>query len=190
MAGHCQVKPLQETLKHSQAGLAQSLVGSLVLSPGSWCAHFVVTSKSLCFPILWKFCNQILLSFKVRFPGDSQFLWWIPRLGSMIWGLEPSQKCENFFGIIVLQLVDCSSRSYGIWFYHDCIPPCNHLVAASPLSLVVGYLFLCVGFSVLLVMVVHQLVANPVFSQEKMSACPSTPPSIQFQSRRSDGLLK
>ena len=123
MAGHCQVKPLQETLKHSQAGLAQSLVGSLVLSPGSWCAHFVVTSKSLCFPILWKFCNQILLSFKVRFPGESQFLCWIPRLRSLMWGLELSQKCENFFGIIVLQLMDCSSRSYGIWFYHDCIPP-------------------------------------------------------------------
>ena len=38
---------------HSQASLAQSLVGSQSLSPGSWCAQgFVVPSKSL-FP--WRF---------------------------------------------------------------------------------------------------------------------------------------
>ena len=42
---------------HSQAGLVQSLVGSLLLSPGSWCSQvfFVcVPSKSL-FPVLCKF---------------------------------------------------------------------------------------------------------------------------------------
>ena len=33
-----------------------------------------VPSKSLCFPVLWKFCNQISLTFKVRFPEDSQAL--------------------------------------------------------------------------------------------------------------------
>ena len=30
--------PLPETPEHSQASLAQSLVRSLLLSPGSWCA--------------------------------------------------------------------------------------------------------------------------------------------------------
>ena len=34
-AGHCQPTPPLETLGHSQASLAQSLVGSF-LSPGSW----------------------------------------------------------------------------------------------------------------------------------------------------------
>ena len=34
-AHDCQHMPLQETLKHSQVGLAQSPVGSLFLSPGS-----------------------------------------------------------------------------------------------------------------------------------------------------------
>ena len=40
--------PPQETLGHSQASLAQSLVGSLLLSLGSWCAKgLFVPSKSL-----------------------------------------------------------------------------------------------------------------------------------------------
>ena len=38
-AGHCQPKPLLETPGHSWASLGQSLVGSLLLSPGSWCAQ-------------------------------------------------------------------------------------------------------------------------------------------------------
>ena len=40
-AGHCRPMPLSETPGHSQASLGQSLslVGSLILSPGSWCAQ-------------------------------------------------------------------------------------------------------------------------------------------------------
>ena len=46
--GHCQPTSLLETPGHSQAGLGQSLVGSLLLSPGS-CAHklLFVPSKRL-----------------------------------------------------------------------------------------------------------------------------------------------
>ena len=33
---HCQLMHPLETLGHSQGSLAQSLVGSLLLSPGSW----------------------------------------------------------------------------------------------------------------------------------------------------------
>ena len=47
-AGHCQPTPLPETPGQSRASLGQSLVGSLLLSHGSWCAQgFVVTFKSL-----------------------------------------------------------------------------------------------------------------------------------------------
>ena len=56
-------------------------------------------------PVLWKFCNQILPTFQVRFPGDSQSLCRIPGLRSLMWGLEPYHQCENFFGIMVLQFV-------------------------------------------------------------------------------------
>ena len=38
-AGRCRPTPLQETPGHSQASLAQSLVGTLLLSPGSWCTQ-------------------------------------------------------------------------------------------------------------------------------------------------------
>ena len=51
-----------------------------------------------------------------------------------------------------------------------------HVTTASSLSLDVGYLFL-VGSSILLSIVVQQLVATLVLSQEEMSVPPSTPPS-------------
>ena len=49
-----------------------------------------------------------------RFLGDSQSLCQIPRLGRLMWGLEPSQQCENFFDGIVLQFVGHLPRGYGI----------------------------------------------------------------------------
>ena len=53
-AGHPQLRPLLETPGHSQASLGQSLVGSLLLSPGSWyvqgslCALQESVSPVLC----------------------------------------------------------------------------------------------------------------------------------------------
>jgi len=67
--------------------------------------------------------NQIPLAIDTRFPGDSQSLCWIPRLEGLTWGSEPSQKYENFFGIIVLQSVGHSPGGYGIWIFCDCAPP-------------------------------------------------------------------
>ena len=52
--------------------------------------------------------------FKVRFLGDSQFFCRIPRLGSLMWGLEPLQKHGTFFGIIVLQFFSYIPGQYGI----------------------------------------------------------------------------
>ena len=47
-AGHCWPIPPPETPGHSRASLGQSLVRSLLLSPGSWCAQgLFVPSKSL-----------------------------------------------------------------------------------------------------------------------------------------------
>ena len=79
---------------------------SFLLGP---CAHKVLFAPfclpRVCFPVLWNFCNQIPLAFKVKFPGGSQFLCWIPRLGNLLWALEVLQQCENFFYIVVLQSV-------------------------------------------------------------------------------------
>ena len=48
MAGQCRPMPPPEPPGHSQGCLAQSLVGSLLLSPGSWCAQdFVCVLQEL-----------------------------------------------------------------------------------------------------------------------------------------------
>ena len=120
LRGSCPYYRLLST--HASAGDPQTLTGRSgsvscgVTAPFPWvlaCIFCCDLQESLFSQVLCKFCNQILLSFKVRFPGDFQSLCRIPRLGSLIWGLEPSQKCENF-GIIVLQFVDCPPRGYEI----------------------------------------------------------------------------
>ena len=105
-AGQCAPTPPPETPGPSQASLGQSLVGSLLLSPGSWCTQgFVCPLQVSISPVLCKFCNQIPLASKVILPGGSQSLCPIPRLGSLLRVLELSYQCEDFFGIIVLQFV-------------------------------------------------------------------------------------
>ena len=48
--------PLLETPGHSRASLGQSLVGSLLLSPGSWCTQgFVCALQESVSPVLCKF---------------------------------------------------------------------------------------------------------------------------------------
>ena len=55
-AGHCHPTPLPETPGHSRASLGQSLVGSLLLSPGSWCTQgFVCALQESVSPVQCKF---------------------------------------------------------------------------------------------------------------------------------------
>ena len=88
--------------------LVQSPVESLLLSSESWCAQvlFVLSKTGVsASPSPVEVFNKILLAFKVRFPGDSQSLCQVPRLGSLTWSSEASQQWDNFFGIIALQFV-------------------------------------------------------------------------------------
>ena len=48
-------EPPLETPGHSQASLGQSLVGSLLLSPGSLCTRFCLCPPRVFFPVLCKF---------------------------------------------------------------------------------------------------------------------------------------
>ena len=61
--GHHQPTPLPETPGHSRASLGQCLVGSLLLSPGSWCTQGFVYSLQESFPpVLCKFrrlCGRV-----------------------------------------------------------------------------------------------------------------------------------
>ena len=69
-AGQCWPMTLPETPGHSQASVAQSLVGSLLLSPESQCSQGSVCAlQEFVSPVPFKFCNQIPLAFKVKFPG-------------------------------------------------------------------------------------------------------------------------
>ena len=56
-AGHRWPTPLPKTPGHSWASLGQSLVWSLLLSPGSWCSQgFVCALQESISPVLCKFC--------------------------------------------------------------------------------------------------------------------------------------
>ena len=68
-AGCCWPMPSLETPGHSQASLAQSLVGTLLLSPGSLCAHgFVCALQDSVFPS----CESIVI--KSHWPPKSNSL--------------------------------------------------------------------------------------------------------------------
>ena len=58
-AGHHQPRPLPETPGHSQASLGQSLVGSLLLSPGFRCTQGFVCA-------LWSLFTQFCVSSVIR----------------------------------------------------------------------------------------------------------------------------
>ena len=53
--GHCRPTPLPETPGLSGACVGQSLVRSLLLSPGSWCTKFCLCPPRVYFPVLCKF---------------------------------------------------------------------------------------------------------------------------------------
>ena len=131
---------------------------SPLLSPGSWCMwdFFCALHERSLFPqVLRKSYNQTPLAFKVRFPGDSQSLCLIPKLGNLTWGSEPSKQQENCFGIIALQFVGHPSIGYGIWFYCDWSLLLSHYSFFFVFEYGVSFL---VGSSVLLSIVVEQLV--------------------------------
>ena len=108
-------------LTHASSGDPQTLTdrsdsvssGTTAPFPWVWCAQGFVCAlqESLFPPVLWKFCNQMPLSFKVRFPGDSQSPCEIPRLGSLMGGLESSQQHENFLSLLFSSLGHPPGRS-------------------------------------------------------------------------------
>ena len=102
------------TLTHASSGDFWTLTGKSgsvscgVTAPFSWvlvCTGFASAFQESVSSVLCKFCNQIPLAFKVKFPGGSHSLCLILRLGNLLWTLEVLQRWESFFGIIVLQFV-------------------------------------------------------------------------------------
>ena len=88
MACHCWPVPLQETLKHSKAGLALSLVGSL--GPG---AHKVLFEPSKC---LWWIWGLILNAISPFLPSFWGFSFALGRGVSFFGGIQhsPAHGCS------------------------------------------------------------------------------------------------
>ena len=147
-------------------------MGSLFLYPGSGEYKVLLCPlrvESLFPSVLWRYWDPVLLGIKVRFPGNFQSLGQIPRLMTDVGPRTFTVVQEHFW--YYCSPVDESSNQWVQDSNFSCLCHSYHFVAASPLSLVVGYLFL-VGSSIFLFMVVQQLVAILVLWQEKMSACP------------------
>ena len=69
-AGHCGPTPLPDIPRHSQASLGQSLVGSPLLSPGSWCTQYSVCAlQESVSPVLcksWWLCVALMATSSER----------------------------------------------------------------------------------------------------------------------------
>ena len=156
--GHCQPTPLLETPGHSwtlsgHTSLCQSLVGSLLLSPGSWCTRgFVCALQESVSPVLCKFwwlyggvngdllqeglchtqvcciqspcpCGRPLLTHTSA--GDTQTQFWLS-----LCGVSGSWCAQSL-----------SEPPEHLWWVWGLIHHSYHLAGASLLPLDVGYLF-------------------------------------------------
>ena len=138
-----------------------------------WC-HPAISS----FVVPFSSCPQSLSASESFLPSRPDYLG-IPSL------FVRSPGCKALSGVYNLHSggriswnycsVVCGSPTHRVW---DLILlwlcPSYHLSVAASLSLDIDYLFLVSFYSVLLLMVVQQLVAILVLSQEKMSTHPST----------------
>ena len=190
-------RPLPQTPGHSQGSLDQSLVGSLLLSPGSWCTPGSVCSlQESVSPVLCKFW---------RFYGGIN--------GDLLQeGLCHTQVCctqspcpcsrplltRTFTRGTQTQFWLSFSVVSGSWCAQGLFEPSEHLWwvwglvldAISPLlPSCWGFSFACghgvsllVGSNILQWTVVQRRVVVLEFSQEKMSARPSYLPSYATKS--------
>ena len=104
--------------------MVQSPVGSQILSSESWCMQDLACALqdwSLFPPVLWKSYNQIPLAFKVRFPGDSQSLCWIPRLGSLTEDLHKPRLQKNQQMHFMSQYLKRKKSSFRFWLNFKCL---------------------------------------------------------------------
>ena len=103
-----------ETPGHSQARLGQSFVQSLLLSPGSWCAKiFSCALHESASLVLCKFCNQIPMASKVKFPGGFSIPLPDPQVG------KPVAGPRSFFTVSKFLWYNCSAvcGSSAQWLY-------------------------------------------------------------------------
>ena len=128
-AGHCRPTPLPETPGHSQATVGQSLVGSLLLSPGSWYTQgFVCAPQESVSSVLFKFWQ---LYGGVN--GDpSKKAYAIPRSTAC---RAPAPAAVHCWPIPLQETLKPSSGSVSV----GSLGPGAHKVCLSPLRVSGGY---------------------------------------------------
>ena len=192
-ADHCRPTPPPETSGHSRASLGQSLVGSLLLSPGSWCAQgFVCALPESVSPVLckfWQLCVGVNGDLLQEGSCHTQVCCtqspcplWQATAASYLHRRQTLKGRSDSVSMgspgVHKVLFEPSEHLWWVWglILNVIFAPPTILLGASPLPLDMGCLFL-VGSNILLLMVVQQRVLILEFSQKKMSTRPSTPPS-------------
>ena len=141
-----------------------SSIGSLLLSCLGECKIFLCPPrlKSLFSPVLWKSYNQILLAFKVRFPGDFPVPLWDLQGRKPDMGFRTFTMVGKFLSYYCASV--CGSHTQWVWdLILSWLCPSYNLAGATSLLLDTVYVYL-MGSSILLSMVVQQLVAIWVLS--------------------------
>ena len=124
-AGHHWPMPPLETPGHSQASLAQSLVGSLLLSPGfRGIQNFVCALQESVSPVLCKFCNQISIHTSNLFICVSVFYFYF----SQFWFIFTLITLNSFqvdclfpchlFGLVGFYCVLSSAACFSVFSCH------------------------------------------------------------------------
>ena len=154
-AGHRRPMPPLETPGHSRASLGQSPVGSLLLSPGSWCTRFCLCPPRVYFPVLckfWQLCggvNDVLLQEGLRHTQvcctQSPCPCGRPLLTRTSTGGAQTQFCLSLCGVSVSWCTQgLFEPSEHFWWVGglilNMISPLLMSCWASPLFLDVGYL--------------------------------------------------
>ena len=123
-AGHCWPTPPPETPGHSQASLGQSLVGSLLLSPGSWYTQCSVCAlQESVSPVLCKFGGSMV----GLMVSSSKRAYAIPRSTAP---RAPAPVAGYCWSILSQETLKHSSGSVSV----GSLGPGVHKVCLSPLS--------------------------------------------------------
>ena len=122
-AGHCWLTPLPETPEHSQIYLSQSLVGSMLLSPGSCC-----TQGSIC--ALQECVSLVLCTFWQFYGGVNGDLLQEGLCHTPVCCTQSPFPCGRPWSLLSLETLKQSSGSDSV----RSLGPGAHKVCLNPLS--------------------------------------------------------
>ena len=133
VAGHCWPVPLQESLKHSKSGLAQSLWNIRVLVHTRFCLNHLSISGGLCWGLSFVFgCGFVLFIF---FGGIQHF----PVDGCSVAGcsfgvLSGEDECTSFYSAMLCVSCKCVVNTILNWkkrksrLKYQILSICNRMV--------------------------------------------------------------